>query len=63
MERIVDFEKSGTSKVHSTRFKILAVVLVALFASIPLFEISPETFPLNQGYGNYYVYCGCFGCY
>lgn len=63
MEPIVDFERSGTFKVHSLRFKVLAIVLVVLFAMIPLFEISPETFPLNQGFGHYYVHCGCFGCY
>lgn len=63
MENIIDFERVSNSEKYSLKFKIITIVLVSLFISIPLFEISPETFPLNEGYRSFNVYCGCFVCY
>jgi hypothetical protein len=62
MENIIDFECTSNSKKHSLKFKIATIALVIIFISIPLFEISPETFPLNQGFRSGIAYCGCLGC-
>ena len=59
------FQYASSTRKFSLRTKIMAIVLVLLFISIPLYEISPETFSLNQIIQNTpcpeFITCGCFG--
>ncbi len=59
------FQYESSIRTFSVRTKILAIVLVLIFIAIPLYEISPETFKLNQ-ITKYVpcpqgIHCGCFG--
>jgi hypothetical protein len=59
------FQYESNIRRYSIRTKLIAVFLVLIFIAIPLYEISPETFKLNQiiEYVScpWYITCGCFG--
>ena len=59
------FQYESNSRKFSLRTKLIAVLLVLIFVSIPLFQISPETFKLNTIFEwvpcSPFKSCGCFG--
>lgn len=59
------FQYASNARVFSLRTKIMALILVLIFISVPLYEISPETFVLNHVFESVpcppFIHCGCFG--
>lgn len=51
------FQYASSTRTFSLRTKVIAVLLVLIFVSIPLYDISPETFPFNA---IEVAYGGCF---
>lgn len=47
------FQYASSTRKFSVRMKLMAIALVLIFLSIPLYEISPETFK------EHYVYITC----
>ncbi|WP_156169059.1 hypothetical protein [Kordia jejudonensis] len=58
------FQYGVSTRIFSLRTKIIAIVLVLIFISVPLYEISPDAFMANYMYEYVpcpiYVNCGCF---
>jgi hypothetical protein len=42
------FQYASSTRKFSLRTRLMAIALVFVFVAIPLYEISPETFTLNQ---------------
>ncbi|MGH1387017.1 hypothetical protein [Kordia sp.] len=51
------FQYESNTRTFSLRTKIIAVLLVLIFCLVPLYDISPETFPFNAAE---VAYGGCF---
>ena len=47
------FEYASSTRKFSVRMKLMAILLVLIFISVPLYEISPETFKEE------YIYIPC----